>query len=74
MDIDQYMQDVGSEARAAARLVAASSTAQRNAALLAARDVLDGARDALAQANADDMARGRENGLDAPLLLSLIHI
>jgi len=68
MDIDQYMQDVGSEARAAARLVAASSTAQRNAALLAARDVLDGARDALAQANADDMARGRENGLDAPLL------
>lgn len=68
MDIDHYMQEVGQQARAASRLVAASSTAQRNAALLAARDVLDGARDALAQANAQDMARGRENGLDAPLL------
>ncbi len=68
MDIEQYMQEVGSSARSASRAVAASSTAQRNAALLAARDVLDGARDALAEANAEDMARGRDNGLDAALL------
>ncbi len=68
MDIEQYMTDVGRSARSASRAVAASSTAERNAALLAARDALDGARDALAEANAEDMARGRENGLADSLL------
>ena len=60
--------ELGGNARSASRAVAASSTAQRNAALLAARDVLDGARNALEEANAEDMARGRDNGLDAALL------
>ena len=68
MDIEQYMTELGGNARNASRAVASSSTAQRNAALLAARDVLDGARDGLAEANAEDMARGRDNGLDAALL------
>lgn len=68
MDIEQYMQSVGRAAREASAKVAASSTAARNAALLAARDALDGAREALAEANAQDMARGRDNDLDAPLL------
>jgi glutamate-5-semialdehyde dehydrogenase len=68
MDIAQYMQAVGRAARSAAAEVAASSTAARNAALLAARDALDGARGALAEANARDMARGRDSDLDAPLL------
>ena len=68
MDIEQYMTELGGNARSASRAVAASSTAQRNAALLAARDVLDGARNALEEANAEDMARGRDNGLDAALL------
>lgn len=68
MDIEHYMADLGSRARAASRLVAASPTAARNAALLAARDALDGAREALAEANARDMDRGRENDLAAPLL------
>jgi glutamate-5-semialdehyde dehydrogenase len=68
MDIEQYMMELGGNARSASRAVAASSTAQRNAALLAARDVLDGARNALEEANAEDMARGRDNGLDAALL------
>jgi glutamate-5-semialdehyde dehydrogenase len=68
MSIEHYMQELGSAARAASRQLAASSTAQRNAALLATCEALDAARDSLAQANAEDLARGRERGLDAPLL------
>ena len=68
MDVDQYMTDLGRAARAASRGVAASSTAVRNRALLATRDALDGARAKLAQANAEDLARGAANGLAAPLM------
>jgi len=68
MDVEQYINRVGRAAREAAAKVAASSTATRNAALLAARDALDGARNALAEANARDMQRGRDNELEAPLL------
>jgi glutamate-5-semialdehyde dehydrogenase len=68
MDVEQYMVELGIAARAASRVVAASPTAQRNRALIAVRDSLDGARDALAQANAKDLDQGRSNGLDAPLM------
>ena len=68
MDVEQYMVELGVAARAAARVVAASPTAVRNAALLAVRDALDGARSVLAQANARDLEQGRANGLDAPLM------
>ena len=68
MDVDQYMLELGSAARDASRQVAAASTAVRNRALLAARDALDGARASLAQANGEDLERGRSNGLDAPLM------
>ncbi len=68
MDVDQYMVELGMAARAASRVVAASSTAVRNHALLAVCDTLDGARAKLADANAQDMERGRAKALDAPLL------
>ncbi|GHD15044.1 gamma-glutamyl phosphate reductase [Halioglobus japonicus] len=68
MNVEQYMQQLGSQARAAARQVAASSTAARNNALLAARDLLDAARPELAKANAEDLERGAANGLDGPLM------
>ncbi len=68
MNVEQYMREVGLAAREAASVVAASQTVVRNAALLATRDAVDGARAALAQANAEDMSRGRDNGLDAALL------
>ncbi len=68
MDVQEYMARLGQAARAASRQVAASSTAARNRALLATRDALDGSRAALAQANAEDLERGRAGGLDAPLL------
>jgi len=68
MDVDQYMQELGIAARAASHVVAASPPAVRNRALLAMHDALDGARAALAQANAVDMEQGRAKALDAPLL------
>jgi glutamate-5-semialdehyde dehydrogenase len=68
MNIDQYMVELGSAARAASRTVAASSTAARNSALLAMHDALDGARSKLAEANQRDLEQGRANALDAPLL------
>jgi glutamate-5-semialdehyde dehydrogenase len=68
MDVEQYMAELGRAARTASRQVAASATATRNKALLAALDALDGARDKLARANAEDMERGASNGLDAPLM------
>jgi glutamate-5-semialdehyde dehydrogenase len=68
MDIAAYMADVGQQARAAARLVARSTTATRNQALLATADALDAARSELASANRKDLEAGRENGLDAAML------
>ena len=68
MDIAQYMTELGAAARQASRVVAASSTAVRNQALLAAHDALDGAREQLALANAEDMERGRDNALAVALL------
>ena len=68
MNVDQYMQELGIAARTASHVVAASPPAVRNRALLAMHDALDGARAALAQANAVDMEQGRAKALDAPLL------
>ena len=68
MDIGQYMEALGRSAREASRLVAASSTAVRNSALLASRDALDNARAELVDANAQDLERGLGNGLSAPLM------
>lgn len=68
MDVEQYMVELGIAARAASRIVAASPTAQRNSALLAVHDALDGSRAALVAANKQDMEQGRANALDAPLL------
>ncbi|MEZ5573405.1 MAG: glutamate-5-semialdehyde dehydrogenase [Halioglobus sp.] len=68
MNVDQYMVELGSAARAASRTVAASSTAVRNSALVAVHDALDGARGKLAEANQRDIEQGRSNALEAPLL------
>ena len=68
MNIKQYMGALGRTAREASRVVAASSTAVRNSALLAASDALDGARLELEEANMLDLERGRNNGLSAPLM------
>ena len=68
MDIAAYMAEVGEQARAAATLVARSTTAVRNQALLATARALGSARTELAEANAKDLDSGRSNGLDGAML------
>ena len=67
-DIRAYMQRLGTLARSASAELAKASTAAKNQALLAAREALQAAREDIALANHKDLERGRENGLDAPLL------
>lgn len=68
MSVQELMQQIGAAARAASRQVAASSAATRNTALLAVRDRIADSRETLILANAEDLERGRAQGLDAALL------
>lgn len=68
MNIDAYMQQLGEQARAAARVLAAASTGQKNAALNAIADALLDTRELLKAENAKDIEAGEANGLDAALL------
>ncbi|WP_349571198.1 glutamate-5-semialdehyde dehydrogenase [Azotobacter salinestris] len=63
-----YMTRLGRAAREASRVLARTSTAQKNRALEAAAAALDDAREALAAANAQDLAAGRASGLDEAML------
>ncbi|MFC0709640.1 glutamate-5-semialdehyde dehydrogenase [Azorhizophilus paspali] len=63
-----YMTRLGRAAREASRVLARTSTAQKNRALEAAAATLDDAREALAAANAQDLAAGRAGGLDEAML------
>ena len=67
-DIDHYMTQLGRQARAASRMTARASTAQKNAALRAMADAIAARRDEIGSANAMDLAAGREKGLDAAML------
>jgi glutamate-5-semialdehyde dehydrogenase len=68
MDLISYMQQTGKAAREAAAVLAAASTATRNAALEAMAVALADDQQALLAANGADMECGREKNLDAPLL------
>lgn len=63
-----YMLGLGERARTASRLMAIAEPGAKNAALLALADAIEAYADALAAANAKDMAAGRSGGLDAALL------
>ena len=67
-DLQAYMTDLGRRARAASAMIAKATTSQKNAALIAIAERIDSARETLLAANAQDMAAGREKGLDAALL------
>ncbi|MDA9579163.1 glutamate-5-semialdehyde dehydrogenase [Gammaproteobacteria bacterium] len=67
-DLQAYMTDLGRRARAASAMIAKATTGQKNAALIAIAERIDSARETLLAANAQDMAAGREKGLDAALL------
>ena len=68
MDIKAYMAELGSEARTASRHIAKATTAQKNAALLNIADSINQNREALLDANQQDMAAGKQKGLEAALL------
>lgn len=68
MNILEYMTDLGRRARQASRTVAAAGTAEKNTALRAIADAVERSRAAIGEANARDLAAGREAGLDAALL------
>ncbi|MBU2887620.1 glutamate-5-semialdehyde dehydrogenase [Gilvimarinus agarilyticus] len=68
VSVKEYMARLGVEARAASRVLAASSTGVKNEALQAMARALDANRELLTQENAKDLAAGRNNGLDAALL------
>ena len=68
MDIQTVMMEMGRAARAAARVVAASTVEQRNDALLQIRAAIAADRDAILAANEQDIEEGRKNGLEAALL------
>ncbi|MDR1996067.1 glutamate-5-semialdehyde dehydrogenase [Azonexus sp.] len=68
MDIKDYMQTLGRQARAASRRLASATTAEKNAALLHLAAALRRDKAALLAANAEDLAAARANGLETALV------
>lgn len=68
MDLATYMQQLGANARLAARQLAAATTAEKNSALHTIADQLLAAKPELLAANALDLATGQTNGLDEAML------
>lgn len=68
MDIRQYMQALGRQAREASRRLARASTAEKNQALETAAAIIETEAKMLAEANGQDLATGRSKGLSDALL------
>ncbi|UTF59792.1 glutamate-5-semialdehyde dehydrogenase [Gilvimarinus sp. DA14] len=68
VSVKEYMAQVGIDARAASRSLAATSTGVKNEALLAMARELDAHREHLMAENEKDLAAGRANGLDDALV------
>jgi len=68
MEIKNYMQTVGRQARAASRRLATATTAEKNAALLAIADALRRHKSALVAVNQEDLEAARAAGLESAML------
>ncbi|WP_018990767.1 glutamate-5-semialdehyde dehydrogenase [Aromatoleum toluclasticum] len=68
MDIQEYMQTLGRQARAASRQIACASTADKNAALLAMAASIRERREELLAANARDLDEARAAGLEPAMI------
>ncbi len=66
--LEQYMQQLGEQAKAASSILANAEPARKNDALLAIADALMTQRDAVKQANDKDLAQGKTDGLDEAML------
>lgn len=71
-DLAATLTRMGQAARAASRVIAAASTAQKSAALQAIAAQTDQARADIKAANALDMQAAEQNGLDQPLMDRLL--
>ncbi len=67
-DVASLMARLGARARAAGPVLALASAERKHAALIAAADAMLRQENAILDANAEDMARGEENGLSAASL------
>lgn len=67
-NVQTYMQDLGRQARVAARALSRADAGVKNAALLAIAAQIEQSMEQLLAANAKDVEQGRANGLDAALL------
>ena len=70
--LEQYMSQLGAQARAASAILANAEPAQKNAALLAIADALLSQADSIKKANALDLEQGEKDGLDAAMLDRLL--
>jgi len=68
MDIQAYMQQLGQQARQAARVLVRATTAEKNQALLAMAEAIEQSAETLKAENAKDLENGKQNGLDAAML------
>ena len=68
MDIKEYMQSVGRQARAASRRLAGATTAEKNAALHHIAAAIRREKAALVAANQEDLAAARAAGLETAML------
>ena len=68
MNVEQYMIELGQQAREASRLVAKADSGAKNRALLAMAEAIDNSREALAAANEKDLDAARANGLEEAMV------
>ncbi|MGD9389741.1 MAG: glutamate-5-semialdehyde dehydrogenase [Thioalkalispiraceae bacterium] len=68
VNIKEYMQVLGQQARAASRVLARANTGEKNAALLAMADAIESQCAQLIAENQKDLEAGKAHGLDEALL------
>ena len=68
MDIKEYMQGLGLQARKAGREISRTESGKKNLALLKIAEAIESSHELLITENQKDLAAGKQNGLDAALL------
>ena len=68
MDIKEYMQGLGLQARKAGREISRAESGKKNQALLKIAEIIESSQELLINENQKDLAAGKQNGLDAALL------
>lgn len=68
LNVQEYMLNLGRSARRASAVMAAASTYQKNAALVAIANHLDSSQNSLIEANEKDLRNAKDKGLEPALL------